>query len=166
MKKIERHDGYEELLKALVGAYDQAAIGKGKERHATGEPFEEQICCYLLRHTGISGAVFQTCKKALESIRLPYPANINELRGAINYAASAIIELERLENEKMAKVVVAGTGGVELETGDYDSEVIDKHINGGMIMHEPVVKGFVNGKNPAELYAIDKHIGGINHHAV
>jgi hypothetical protein len=93
---------YERLLEVLMGALDQAANGKGRERHATGEPFEQQICCYLLRHAGIGGAVFQVCKKALEACRLPYPANVAELRGAINYAASAIIELERQQGSDHA----------------------------------------------------------------
>jgi len=91
---------YERLAEVLTGAYDQAASGKGKERHATGEPFQDQICCYLLRHIGAGGAVFQVCKKSIEALRLPYPANVNELRGAINYASAAIIELERKAAEE------------------------------------------------------------------
>lgn len=104
----EAASDYRALSEVLQGAYEQAAYGKGKERHAAGEPFEEQICCYLLKHTGVGGAVFQACKKALESCRLPYPANVRELQGAINYAAAAIIEMERLakSSEAVASIPV------------------------------------------------------------
>lgn len=108
------------LHRVLHDAFDQAAIGKGKERHATGEPYEDQICCYLLRHTGIGGAVFQVCKKAIEAMRLPYPQNINELHGAINYAAAAIIECERLREQKFqeAKEMAEGHRAVMSEGHD------------------------------------------------
>jgi len=95
---------YRRLAEVLQGAYEQAANGKGKERHATGESFEQQVCCSALKHTGIGGAAFQVSKKALESCRLPYPANVRELQGAINYAAAAIIEIERLETEKQKRI--------------------------------------------------------------
>ena len=34
--------GYEKLAAVLARAYDQAAIGKGKERHANGKAFHLQ----------------------------------------------------------------------------------------------------------------------------
>lgn len=75
-------------------AHDQAASGKGHERHVTGdESFEEQIICSLQRE-GYDFARGQCQKKVHESLRLPPDAAIRELLGAINYLAAAIIGLE------------------------------------------------------------------------
>jgi hypothetical protein len=87
--------GYEKLHSVLMRALNQAATGKGHERHANDDPFHEQIMCYMAGQLGIAAPVFQVVKKSVEACRLPYPANVNELLGAINYAAGAVIELER-----------------------------------------------------------------------
>ena len=94
-KEHEVPKGYESLWNVLIAALDQAATGKGKERHANNDAFEDQLMCYLAAQLGVSGPVFQVCKKAIEACRLPYPQNVYELLGAINYAAGAVIECER-----------------------------------------------------------------------
>ena len=96
-------DTHRELFVALMGAYDQAATGKGKERHASdGENFEDQQIVQFGRWMG--SAHFQcgqAAKKALESCRLPADAAIQELYGVINYAAAAII-IRRSELSKVS----------------------------------------------------------------
>ena len=92
-------ENYLVLHRVLHDALDQAASGKGKDRHAMGEPFEEQLMCLLARQLGPQGPAFQVCKKVVEACRLPYPANVLEVLGAINYAAGMVIEMERKEND-------------------------------------------------------------------
>lgn len=90
MKK--RFADYTSLARVLNDAYDQAASGKGKERHAKGQPFEEQ------RMQGISalletnrGMAFQAMKKLTEGLDLEHDARERELLGAINYIAGIIV---------------------------------------------------------------------------
>ena len=87
--------GYESLAAVLQRAYDQAASGKGAERHACSRPFTEQpmqsISDLLGSHTGL---LYQAMKKIQESERMDIDAAIRELLGAINYVAGAIIFLE------------------------------------------------------------------------
>jgi hypothetical protein len=91
--------GYEALGRALVAAYDQAARGKGKERHAgPGEAFTDQVILQGARRFGTGALLFQAYKKAEESQRLPYPANRKELLGAIVYLAAAVIRTEEQAN--------------------------------------------------------------------
>ena len=86
---------YASLTSVLVRAYEQAASGKGAERHANGEPFEQQPICAINRlHGSIDGALFQVAKKAHESRRLPRDRAVSELLGAINYLAACVILVE------------------------------------------------------------------------
>jgi hypothetical protein len=97
--KVDPNWKYESLLRVLRGASDQASIGKGKERHADDEPFENQKICVINRwiaDSPVAGALFQAIKKSVESSRLSGERAINELRGAINYLAAAIILLEEI----------------------------------------------------------------------
>jgi len=88
---------YTNLTRVLEDAARQASDGKGKERHAVSEPFEQQKICVITRwltDSPVAGPLFQAVKKSLESSRMkPYQA-IHELYGAINYLAAAIIVLE------------------------------------------------------------------------
>lgn len=86
--------GYERLADVLLRAYAQAACGKGKERHAAGEPFHEQVMQIGARKFGIGSLLFQAFKKSEESQRLPHDRAVAELLGAINYLAGAVIALE------------------------------------------------------------------------
>jgi len=82
----------------------QATEGKGNERHATGERFQDQKIMVIARWLGKSvagGPLFQAAKKIFEAATLEqlYPTTgvdraIHELRGAINYLAAAILLLE------------------------------------------------------------------------
>ncbi len=87
--------GYESLADVLQRAYNQAAVGKGVERHsAAGEPFHEQVMQIGAAKFGHGALLFQAFKKSEESQRLPHDRAINELLGAINYLAGAVIALE------------------------------------------------------------------------
>lgn len=87
--------GYERLQDVLNRAYDQAAIGKGAERHANGKPFHLQPLQDLIRLNGLGFATGQVGKKASEALALPTPERqVAELLGAIVYCAGAIIAIE------------------------------------------------------------------------
>jgi hypothetical protein len=90
--------GYEKLADVLARAYAQAAIGKGAERHARGEPFHEQVIIEGARRFGVGSLLFQAFKKSEESQRLAHDAAVRELLGAIVYLAGAVIALEK-END-------------------------------------------------------------------
>lgn len=88
--------GYEKLADVLQRAFEQAANGKGKERHASdGMAFEDQPMSAINRNLGsIDGFLYQAAKKAGESRRLPAGRAQAELLGAINYLAGAVIALD------------------------------------------------------------------------
>ena len=86
--------GYERLAAVLERAFDQAARGKGKERHANGEPFHQQVMQDGARRFGVGALLFQAFKKSEESQRLPLERGVNELLGAIVYLAGAVIARE------------------------------------------------------------------------
>lgn len=97
---------YKSLQKVLEMAYNQAAHGKGKERHANNKPFEQQDICAITRDVGLGFPYGQARKKINESARVGgKDFAIRELLGAINYLAAAIIihmeeEPAKLELEK------------------------------------------------------------------
>ena len=87
---------YKKLTEVFDMALGQASTGKGKERHASEEPFENQQICQIPRWQGsIDFDTGQAIKKCLEVNRLSTnEAKIRELLGAINYIAAAIIVLK------------------------------------------------------------------------
>ena len=84
---------YESLRNVLNMAYEQAAFGKGAERHGNGLPFEEQpmqTISNLLNND--AGMAFQAMKKLVEGRNLETKeARIREYLGAINYIAGMVI---------------------------------------------------------------------------
>lgn len=103
LKKSWGHDykggdvaGYEALAIVLQMAYNQAALGKGKIRHAEGKNFDKQDICEELRIFGsISPALFQARKKIKETLRITSTNGAKmELLDAIVYLAAAIIVLD------------------------------------------------------------------------
>jgi len=100
MKEINRD--YSMLQDILDDAYNQAAQGKGQERHADkGVKIENQTTLQIARlvqGAPHAGPLFQVIKKAIESTRLTPLAAIHEILGAIVYAAFCIIILrEKVE---------------------------------------------------------------------
>jgi len=89
-----KDDGYDILRDVLQLAVDQASVGKGKERHANGKPFDRQPIMEIGRMVGSGYPLGQAMKKAQESSRLPPDRAKAELLGAINYLAAAYLLLE------------------------------------------------------------------------
>ena len=85
--------GYEQLAAVLQDAHDQAAYGKGDERHANGLPFHEQRMQQISTQLDSDkGMAFQVCKKMTEGMQFDDHARREaELLGAINYLAGIVI---------------------------------------------------------------------------
>ncbi len=87
--------GYAALADVMTRALEQASAGKGAQRHAQGQAFEQQPMQQLIRLYGVGFALGQAAKKAQEAQRLPtVERQVAELLGAINYLAGAVIALE------------------------------------------------------------------------
>ncbi len=90
--------GYEKLVAVYRDAHDQAAKGKGDERHANGQPFHEQRMQQisgLLRSS--DGMAFQAIKKLTEGLQFDDHARREaELLGALNYIAGIVIYYREL----------------------------------------------------------------------
>ena len=86
-------DDYLPLLRTFLGALEQAAYGKGRERHANDLPFIEQpILTMAHMLDSDAGLAQQVIKKTIEARTLPTKqARINELRGTLVYAAAMIL---------------------------------------------------------------------------
>ena len=84
---------YGRLEEVLTKAAEQASAGKGAERHADGQRFEDQPIMWIEREFK-SFQLGQAVKKIHESQRLAPDAAARELLGAINYLAAKIIALE------------------------------------------------------------------------
>lgn len=103
--------GYEQLAEILEAAYDQAAKGKGAERHANGLPFHKQpmqIGSDLLGSD--AGLAFQAIKKIREGREFEDLHRVErELLGAMVYIAGMIIWHRRQDpREAMPAIVNPG----------------------------------------------------------
>jgi hypothetical protein len=94
-------DYYLPLLRTFLGALEQAAYGKGRERHANDLPFVEQPILTMARMLDSdAGLAQQVIKKTIEARSLPSKtARINELRGTLVYAAAMILFEEMFSNK-------------------------------------------------------------------
>lgn len=91
-----RKPGPYALLEAILeNAYEQAAFGKGKDRHANGKPFDRQPIMEIARMVGVGYQTGQAMKKCQEATSMAargeQEAAISELLGAINYCAAAVL---------------------------------------------------------------------------
>lgn len=97
--------GYEALQKVFVEAFKQAAVGKGKVRHANDKAFTEQPILSIARMVGVGGTTFQVMKKAQEAASMHQKgdstAAVAELYGVMVYAATTVIYIQ----ENMADAV-------------------------------------------------------------
>jgi len=92
----ERHDAYASLRTILDEALSRASEGKGKDRHANGNPFDEQpIVALNLTLSSQDGPLFQIMKKCQEASKFYASGEReraeNELLDCIVYAAGAVI---------------------------------------------------------------------------
>lgn len=89
------NEEHSKLRDILDRAYEQAASGKGKERHANGRPFDKQPIAEIGRMVGTGYNLGQVMKKAQEAQgmanRGEIEAAVREVLGVINYAASAVM---------------------------------------------------------------------------
>lgn len=83
---------YETLRDVLGEAFNQASNGKGSERHADNQDFEDQPIMWIEENFK-SFQLGQAVKKIHESQRMDADAAERELLGAINYLAARIIYL-------------------------------------------------------------------------
>lgn len=92
-KNEKDRDDYLPLLRTFLGALEQAAYGKGRERHANDLPFIEQpILTMAHMLDSDAGLAQQVIKKTIEARTLPTKqARVNELRGTLVYAAAMIL---------------------------------------------------------------------------
>jgi len=92
---MNMNENYSQLAEVLSRACEQAAEGKGAQRHGQGLPFDEQPMQTISKLLGTEkGMIYQAIKKAQESTRMGTEPAVRELLGAINYLAGAIIFLE------------------------------------------------------------------------
>lgn len=86
---------YDKLMSVLMDAYEQAANGKGSERHANGLNFEDQDMIQIMDRVGIGFSLGQAIKKIVEGQRLRRGQAKKEFLGAIVYLAGAIIWMDK-----------------------------------------------------------------------
>lgn len=100
-------EGYELLANILTDAFEQASMGKGKERHGRGLPWHKQAIFTLGRQYGPGGTGFQAAKKIGEAMgmieRGEFEAAEREILGTIVYAA-ATVALVREKAKQIAPV--------------------------------------------------------------
>ena len=86
---------YAELDDVLSAAYDQAAYGKGAERHANDDPWTEQPIFKIASQAGDGFNVGQVIKKVQEAQQMAARGENDKARhevlGAIVYAASLYV---------------------------------------------------------------------------
>lgn len=90
------HAGYERQHDVFRDAHDQAAYGKGNERHANELPFHEQRMQTISQGLNSpAGMAYQVVKKIQEGLDMPDAgARRRELLGALNYLAGIVIFLD------------------------------------------------------------------------
>ena len=98
-------DDYSALRLILNMALDQSESGKGKERHASGEPWHQQPIIVIGNWLGSNHfELGQAIKKLRESARQEPEDAFRNLLGAIVYAAAAAymvyLEVEADREEK------------------------------------------------------------------
>lgn len=95
---------YAPLRSILDAAYNQASLGKGKERHANDRPFLQQPIMEITRMHGLGFVTGQASKKAQEAIgmmsRGEHAAAERELLGAIVYLAAAALRVREVAEEE------------------------------------------------------------------
>ena len=127
--ELEDRNGYSKLLKVLSEAYDQASIGKGKERHSHGgeKPFEQQQILTGQRKYGMGFALGQADKKMEEAFHMQNWASARrDLLGAVNYISAAIIYGDEIdENERNTEELILLDETVEEEDEFFVKPPVD-----------------------------------------
>ncbi|WP_289450116.1 hypothetical protein [Klebsiella pneumoniae] len=118
-------DDYLPLLRTFLGALEQAAYGKGRERHANDLPFVEQPILTMARMLDSdAGLAQQVIKKTVEARSLPTKqARINELRGTLVYAAAMIL-FEEMYGKPDAKPSSTSRSVVRVKISDLQPGMV------------------------------------------
>ena len=118
-------DDYLPLLRTFLGALEQAAYGKGRERHANDLPFIEQpILTMAHMLDSDAGLAQQVIKKTIEARSLPTKqARINELRGTLVYAAAMIL-FEEMHGTPDAKPSSTSRSVVPVKISDLQAGMV------------------------------------------
>lgn len=123
-------EGYEKLVAVYQDAHDQAAKGKGDERHANGQPFHEQRMQQisgLLRSS--DGMAFQAIKKLTEGLQFEDHARREaELLGALNYIAGIVIYYRELQDTVVPESVAVIKSGDDTYIFTPDRMVIKNNV--------------------------------------
>jgi hypothetical protein len=103
-KTLFGESDYSALEEVLDDALEQSESGKGKERHANNNRYEDQVICVvqrLLKDHPFGGHAYQIIKKTIEAGRLykikGKEAAYQEMLGAINYAGAMNILIKEEE---------------------------------------------------------------------
>lgn len=97
----QKAPSYSSLENVLKDAVSQSQTGKGAERHANNNNFEDQVICVvgrLLKGHRYAAHAYQAIKKTIEAGRLydlkGKDAAYNEILGAINYLSALAIMIK------------------------------------------------------------------------
>lgn len=95
MSESITNPNFTRLCEVFDMAYEQAANGKGIERHGFDMAFEHQPMQDIARLHGLGFLTGQADKKSREALHMvDAERQIHELLGAINYLAGAIIYIQ------------------------------------------------------------------------
>lgn len=124
-KNEKDRDDYLPLLRTFLGALEQAAYGKGRERHANDLPFVEQPILTMARMLDSdAGLAQQVIKKTIEARTLPTKAaRISELRGTLVYAAAMIL-FEEMYGKPDAKPSSTSRSVVRVKISDLQPGMV------------------------------------------
>lgn len=152
--------GYEKLVAVFQAAHDQAAHGKGKERHANGLPFHEQRMQSISKLLDSpDGMAYQVVKKMTEGLQFEdHQQREKELLGAINYLAGIVIFFREAGEGSIAPAEgnwpeSAEARSLQIMQNGNDGAPYEKFIKGSIVMYKgDDCDGFVGGLS----YPVDK----------
>ena len=152
--------GYEKLVAVFQAAHDQAAHGKGKERHANGLPFHEQRMQSISKLLDSpDGMAYQVVKKMTEGLQFEdRQQREKELLGAINYLAGIVIFFREAGEGSIVPAEgnwpeSAEARSLQIMQNGNDGAPYEKFIKGSIVMYKGYdYDGFVGGLN----YLVDK----------
>lgn len=105
------NDNYTTLRAILDAAFNHAAVGKGKERHARNLPFDKQPMLETTRLVGPGFPLGQAIKKAGEAAGMIERGELDaaeaECLGAINYLAGCVAWMRERAKETSKKIAEA-----------------------------------------------------------
>lgn len=131
MMKQMNVPGYESLADVLLAAYEQAAVGKGAERHANDLPFHEQPMQQESDALGTdAGLHFQVRKKLREGSQFKELERWErEALGAINYIVGMVVWRRRQAGAALYDGDFGLRGAVAEPTSGADGPDVDGWYN-------------------------------------